>query len=302
MVDTTTATTGSTVRSFAPEFTPLASLVGGAAEAEMSREYTPYGGIRTMGFDPYQQATQANLMGLATPTQFAGATTGITGAQASAAAPGALSGFISPFSENVTDIAARQAMRDFGREQTARDYQFSKAGAFGGSRQGIADAEALRNLNQQLQDSQLKGDAMAYQAAIDQFNKERSMQLESGKALAQTGEAMQQGDLNRLGSQMGVGNQWQQLGQQQLDTAYQDFINQRDWARNQTGWASGVLSGNTANTGATTTSGTSVAPQPAPANPWGQVASAGVALSGLAGMLGSSNSGSSSLGNNFGWW
>lgn len=274
---TTTTATG-TIQEFAPEFKPLASLVGGAAEAQLGREYTPYGGIRTAGFTPYQQQAQTGIMGLTAPTQLASAQQAYTGAQGSITAPGALTGYTTPFNANVTDIARQQMMRDFAIQQTQRGADFAKSGAYGGSRQGVAEAEAQRNLNQQLQDLQFKGNAAAYQQAVEQFNKERAQQMTAGQNLAELGQTQQQADLARLQAQTGVGQQQQGLNQQQLDQAYQDFLNQRDWAKEQTGWASGVLQGIPGNVGSTTATQAVTAPA---ANPWAQAAGAFTTLGAL---------------------
>lgn len=278
MPGTTTTTTG-TIQEFAPEFKPLASLVGGAAEAQLGRAYTPYGGVRTAGFTPYQQQAQTGIMGLAAPTQLTSAETAYTGAQGSITAPGALTGYTTPFNANVTDIARQQMMRDFAIQQTQRGADFAKSGAYGGSRQGVAEAEAQRNLNQQLQDLQFKGNAAAYQQAVEQFNKERAQQMTAGQNLAALGQTQQTTALDRLQAQTGVGQQQQALAQQQLDKAYQDFLNQRDWAKEQTGWASGVLQGIPGNVGATTATQAVTAPA---ANPWAQATS----LFGTIGTLG----------------
>lgn len=281
---TTTTATG-TVQEFAPEFKPLASMVGGAAEAQLGQAYTPYGGVRTAGFAPTQQATQAGIMGLAAPTQFGAAEQAFTGAQGSITAPGALAGYISPFNANVTDVAAQQMQRDFAIQQAQRGAEFAKSGAFGGSRQAITEAEAQRNLNRQLQELQFKGDAAAYQAAIEQFNKERGQQMTAGQNLASLGQTQQQADLARLQAQTGVGAQQQALTQQQLDVAYQDFLNQRDWAKGQTGWASGILQGIPSGVGATTATKAETTPG---GNPWAQAAGAATAIGGL--------------GKTFNWW
>lgn len=255
-------TTSTTTQSFAPEFKPLATDVANAARAQMRRKYIPYTGIRTVGFTPVQKATQAGIMALATPAEFSAAGTNIAGSTDTITAPGALTGYINPFNVNVTDVTARQMMRDAQIQQTMRDAQFAKAGAFGGSRHGIADAEAMRNLNQQLQDIQFKGNAAAYQAAIDQFNKENDAQLAAGTAQTNLGSTQRMTDLSTFDAKKLVGEQQQNLKQAQADVAYQDFLAQRDWAKNNTGWAANILQGAPfATTSTQTTSGGSRAAQ-----------------------------------------
>ena len=47
----------------------------------------------------------------------------------------------------------------------------------------------------------------------------------------------------RLGAQAGVGQQEQQLAQQQADINYQNFVDARDYGKNQANWMSGIIHG-----------------------------------------------------------
>lgn len=145
--------------------------------------------------------------------------------------------YMSPYMRNVADVTKREAIRDFGIQQTGRDAQAAKAGAFGGYRQGIENAEASRNLNQQLQDIDTRAQQSAYENAQQQFNADRS-------ALSQTQQLRDAA--NQFGANIGL--QGQQLGEQsrqfganflqqgqQLSDAAQQFLSNQQMQGQQFG-------------------------------------------------------------------
>jgi hypothetical protein len=79
--------------------------------------------------------------------------------------PGAQAAFMSPYMQNVVDRQKLEANRDFTKQLSAQRAQSAGAGAFGGSRSAIAQSEAQRNLNQQLQNIQAAGTQQAFQQA-----------------------------------------------------------------------------------------------------------------------------------------
>lgn len=96
--------------------------------------------------------------------------------------PGAVSQYMSPYMQNVVDIQQREAMRQAGMLDTQRNAKAAQAGAFGGARHGIENAEAQRNLNTRLEDIQAKGLQDAYQQAQGQFNAEQQARLQANLA------------------------------------------------------------------------------------------------------------------------
>lgn len=90
---------------------------------------------------------------------------------------GRLDAFMSPYMQNVVEIQKREAQRAADIAGQSRNAQAVKAGAFGGSRQAIMDAEAARNLALQMGDIQAKGSQDAYSSALGQFNAEQGYGL-----------------------------------------------------------------------------------------------------------------------------
>lgn len=119
--------------------------------------------------------------------------------------PGTANQFMNPYMQNVVDIQQREAQRQADIAGTQRAGQAVKSGAFGGSRAGLMEAEAARNLATQKGDIQATGQQAAFQNAQQQFNAEQNARMQA--ALANQGAGLTVGQQN-LGAQLGI----QQLG------------------------------------------------------------------------------------------
>jgi hypothetical protein len=102
-------------------------------------------------------------------------------------APGTVAQYMSPYQQSVTDIAKREAQRQADIAGTQRGAHAAQAGAFGGSRQAIENAEAQRNLSQQMGDIQAKGSQDAYNQAAQMFTSDQARQLAAQQANQQAG-------------------------------------------------------------------------------------------------------------------
>lgn len=119
--------------------------------------------------------------------------------------PGAASQYMNPYMQNVVDIQQREAQRQADIAGTQRAGQAVRSGAFGGSRAGVMEAEAARNLALQKGDIQATGQQAAFQNAQQQFNAEQNARMQA--ALANQGAGLTVGQQN-LGALLGI----QQLG------------------------------------------------------------------------------------------
>lgn len=147
--------------------------------------------------------------------------------------PNAASAYMSPYMQNVVDIQQREAQRQADIAGTQRGAQAVRAGAFGGSRQAIMEAEAARNLAQQKGDIQATGQQAAFQQAQQQFNAEQAARLQAQQANQQAGLTAGQANLQAalgvqsLGAQQGLqaqlANQQYGLQAQQLAEQSRQF-------------------------------------------------------------------------------
>ena len=115
-------------------------------------------------------------------------------------APFVSQAYMSPYMQNVVNAQQREAMRQSNIAKQQQQAQAVGQGAFGGSRQGIVEAERQRNLANQLGDIQGTGLQQAYQQGMGQFNAEQAAYLQAQQANQQAGltaqQANQQANLN----------------------------------------------------------------------------------------------------------
>ena len=252
---------------------PYVEKMLGQTEALSGTPYQTYDRERIAGFTPMQQQAFQGAQGMQTS-----GLTGLGGRLAGAATMGALGTnydpyatgqfggdqaqqYMSPYMQNVVDIQQREAQRQGDIAGTQLASQATKAGAFGGGRQAIMQAEAARNLAQQKGDIQAKGLQSSYEQAQAQFNKdqqlrEQSRQYGAGLGLQGLQTALQgAGQMGALGQQQfgqgmdinklqaGYGGQQQQQEQNIMSQQYQDFLNQQNYPYKQLGFMSDMLRG-----------------------------------------------------------
>jgi hypothetical protein len=242
------------------------------------RGYTPYSSNVNnyfAGFSPLQKSAQQATFNLQTPGQF-GVASGLAGAsglgslgaaqqamgvgqqfQNMATDPNATQAYMSPYMQNVVDYQKSQALRDYQIGSPMRARQAVGAGAFGGSRQAIVDAEAQRSLGSQLQGIAATGSQKAFEDAQrqQQFGAQLGLQgLQTGlQGYGQMGQAA--GTLGNLGQQQfgaqkdiinlqsQMGKEQQALEQNKINQAIQDYAIQQQYPMMQLGFLSNMLRG-----------------------------------------------------------
>lgn len=141
---------------------------------------------------------------------------------------------MNPFLRGVTDTAKREAIRQYeGTIQPKLDASAVQAGSFGGSRAAILEAEAQRNLQQQLSDIEERGLATAFEQAQRGFESERGRQLQSSALFSGLGEAAPAQAARELALLSSTGEAKQAQEQAALNLAEKDFIEQREFPLRQ---------------------------------------------------------------------
>jgi len=144
-----------------------------------------------------------------------------------------ISQFFNPYQSYVTDEINRQA----AQAQNQLSATAVGSGAFGGGRQGVAQAELERARLGTIGQSQAQGFGQALQAAQNQ----QSIGLQAGQQLGQFGaqqQAMQQGDIQSL---LQAGGIQQQLGQQALEAQRQTQLQQAYEPFQRTEFLKGIM-------------------------------------------------------------
>jgi len=151
--------------------------------------------------------------------------------------------YMNPYTQGVTDIAARELNRNYDVQRLSEDAQATGAGGFGGDRHALLNAENERNRNLALGDLYQKSQNQAYQNAQQMFLQDQNRALGGAttlSGLATAGQTLSATDASML---QGIGQQQQLLEQASLDTAYADYLEQREYPYRQVNFALGALKG-----------------------------------------------------------
>jgi len=140
----------------------------GAALANMP--YTAYQGPLTAGASNLQQQAFTGLANLTVPTATA------TG---SFTAPGMAQQYMNPYMEAALQPQMDEARRQAQIEQQNLQSRYGRAGAYGGGRQAVAEAELSGALQRNLANIYGTGMQQAYDKAADLFGQERNYGLQA---------------------------------------------------------------------------------------------------------------------------
>jgi len=214
---------------FPSELKPFIKDIFGKAQAiQQQREeegFQAFEGPLQAQFDPAQTKAFEQIEQIPGATQplFEEATTLAREATRSPTDPQEVASFMNPFLRNVTDIQKREAQRIADVEEQQLAAQAAKAGAYGGSRAAILEAERQRNLATQLDDIEAKGLAASYQDAQQRLANQRAREASGATQLASLGSAIPAQQLKELGALSGVGAARQTQAQRGIDLARQEF-------------------------------------------------------------------------------
>jgi hypothetical protein len=231
---------------------------------------------------PLQQQSYQQAANLTTAPQLAGATgmaaeAGLRGLDARYGTgqfsadtfnQGAAQQYMNPYMQSVVDMQQQEAQRQADIAGTQRGAQAVQAGAFGGSRQAIMDAEAARNLASQKGSIQATGLQNAYSQAQQQFNADQARQqqaqqmyeqsrqygaglglqglqtaLQGAGALGQLGQTQYGQQVGNIELQNRLGGQQQQQQQAILNQQIQDYATAQQYPMMQLGNMSNLLRG-----------------------------------------------------------
>ena len=114
--------------------------------------------------------------------------------------PNAVQQYMNPYQSAVTDVQIQGAQRQADIARTQRGAQAARAGAFGGARQAIENAEANRALASQMDAIRAQGQQTAYDKAIQSMQYGSNLGLQGLQGAQQgLGTALQGGQLGLSG-------------------------------------------------------------------------------------------------------
>lgn len=233
----TPSTTGSAGVSTLSEWAgPYVTEMMGKAQALTDQPYQVYQGPQTAGESGLQSKVFQGLGSLAFPGNFGGSFTnegayqvptmtanGVTGQNASPS--GIAAQYMNPYLSAVLTPQLAELQRQSQITQMGNASKLTQAGAFGGSRQAIMDAETQRNLLGEQNKAIGTAYSNAYDQGRDQFNTEQGQ----GKTL-----------VDLMGS---AGTAQRGIEQEGITADYNEFLAQRDYPQKQLQFQQSMLQG-----------------------------------------------------------
>jgi len=228
-----------------------------AGEEEFIRPYVQYGGPRVAEVSPQRLMAQEAVEQFATEGspvygEALDLTRGLIREQQQPSVFGSAEAeaYMSPYFESVIDRSKQAAIEDFQKQKALRDAAAIQAGAFGGSRQAVAEAQAESGLLSRLSNLEATGRQQAFEAASSQFERDRQAEQAARAAqaagiqqLSGLGGAAEQSLLGRIGALEEVGRAEELRRQLSLDQAYQEFLRQQAFPEEQLGKFSNLIRG-----------------------------------------------------------
>ena len=158
--------------------------------------------------------------------------------------------YMSPFMQKVVDVQKERAILDAQRAGADRAAQAVQAGAFGGSRAAVQEGLADEALSRQLAEIQASGQQQAFEQAQQQFERDRSARadaerigLGAAELLAGLGGQGRASDVESAKLLETIGKDEEAKDQASIDMAYEDFIRQRDFDKEQLMFLSALARG-----------------------------------------------------------
>jgi hypothetical protein len=277
-------TTSSSTTSIPPYLQEYSKGVLSKADAISASPYQSYTGPRVTGFsNPTQQSfdmTTANTGNWQPALNQATATT--QAATNPMLNNSAFQSYLSPYTSGVLDQIATRGGRNLSENLIPQiNSTFTGSGQWGSSRNAQFMGNALRDTNEAVLNQQALALQQSYSDAMSNYNQGQNRSLQAGSQLGQLAQQQQQQSGQDAAALNAIGSQQEAKSQQNLDVAYQDFLAQRDYPKQQVDWMSNLVTGQPMNT---TQNSTSAAPpstyQPSPLS---QITGIGSLLTGLLG-------------------
>jgi len=199
------------------------------AEDVANLGYQQYGGERVAGFSPTElagreRAAELAQLGLGMPQVQTAADVAQRAAEFADAAPSRVQQYMNPFLEAALDPTLRAIREQQTQTLQGLGSQAQAAGAFGGSRQGVLEAQTLGRFGQQMGDVIGTGYAQAFDRATNLMGDEQSRQLAGASALSQAANQLRQVGFADADVLRTLGAEERGLQQAQMEADYNEYL------------------------------------------------------------------------------
>lgn len=247
------ATGGTSSAGLADWAAPYITNYLGKAQALGDMPYQAYQGPLTAGQSALQTKAFEGIGSLTVPNQgqytpVGGSFTNvgapqIGGTQTTDASSSIAQQYMNPYLQSVLNPQIAELNRQAQINQMTQAAKFAGAGAFGGSRQGLVEAENQRNLLGQIAKTTGEGYASAYDKAVQQFNEEQRRKIQEAQFGADFG-------LKGLEAQKGIYDQMLKGGEiergitsEGIKADLDEFNRQREFPYKQVQFQRDMISG-----------------------------------------------------------
>ena len=165
--------------------------------------------------------------------------------------------YANPYITNVLDVQKDRLSKDYdsAMARSRRDIpsSFAQAGTRGG-RASVMGAREAGNISdayfQNVREMESTGLASAYDSAMGAYQSDRDARMRGAENLtsaahtaAQLGAERQRLSIERIGGLQDVGTNQREMNDAALQLAYEDFLESRNYGRENLNWLAGLLSG-----------------------------------------------------------
>lgn len=261
---TTSAQSTTTVPDWMQEYIK-ADLAKGSSIA--GQDYQSYTGPRVAGLTDNQNQAYSNISANQGNWQPAltQAMQGTTAASNPNLNQDTFNSYLSPYIGGVLNNIATLGGRNLSENLLPQiNSTFTGSGQWGSSRNADFMGKALRDTNESVMMQQNSALQSAYDSAMGNYQTAQNRALSGAAQTGQLAQQQQQSGLQDAAALEAAGQSQQQQNQKNLDVGYQDFVDQRDYGKNNVNWLMSLLNGapqqsstTTSNTGPASTYGPS---------------------------------------------
>ena len=232
------ASGGTSMQGLADWAAPYVTNYLGQAQALGQTPYQTYQGPLTAGSSELQSQAFSGIGGLTVPNQ--GQYTAVGG---SFTDQGVAQNYMNPYLQQALNPTLDEIRRQSQITSLGNAAKMTGAGAFGGSRQAILDAESQRNLLNTMAKTTGEGYATAYDKAMAQYNAEQARKIQEaqyGADYGLKGLAAQQSIFDQI---LKAGGTQRDIEQQGIAADLNEFNAQREFPYKQVQFMRDMISG-----------------------------------------------------------
>lgn len=230
----------STVSNYAA---PYVSDMLAKGQAIASTPYQAYTGQLVAGPSDLQNKAFSGIGSLTMPSGFGTAQTGMQNIANNTFGTQQAQQYMNPYLQASLNPQLEEARRASQITQMQNASKLAGAGAYGGGRQAIMDAETQRNLGTNLASITGQGYNTAYNNAQQQYNAEQNRALQAQQGIGSLANTQNQANLANLGAQSAAGATQRDMQQQADTAARQQFEEERDYPQSQVKFQQSLLQG-----------------------------------------------------------